>query len=130
MQETFYITLPDKFSTPANNKELLIFLIETFKPESKPYNTLIAALTEENKDKFGSSKFDAISFEIKNFDTNLLKGRLRIQYSLELTFSCSAIINDLKNQHTYFNFELHPHLASIHFEGDEYGHLRSTADEF
>jgi hypothetical protein len=130
MQEVFNIPLPDDLVIPQDNDQLIQAIDVIFQPGGEPYKNLIAALTEENKEKFGSSKFDALQFEVKRFDPATLKGRLRILYKLELTFSCSGIINDLKNQHSYWNFEIDKRLGHIHFKGDEYGDLRSTADEF
>jgi hypothetical protein len=130
MQEVFSIPLSDDLVTQQNNDQLQKAMEVIFHPGSEAYKSLIAALTEENKDKFGSSKFAALQFEVKRFDPATLKGRLRIQYKLELTFSCSGIVNDLNNQHSYWNFETDQQSSRMHFEGDEYGDLRSTADEF
>jgi hypothetical protein len=130
MQEAFDISLPDDLVIPQNNDHLQKAMEVIFQPGSQPYKNLIAALTEENKDKFGSSKFDKLQFEVKRFDSATLKGRLRIQYKLELTFSCSGIVNDLNNQHSYWNFETDRLSGRMHFQGDEYGDLRSTAGEF
>jgi hypothetical protein len=130
MQEAFNISLPDDLMIPQNNDQLQKAMEVIFQPGSEPYENLIAALTEENKDKFGSSKFDKLQFEVKQFAPATLNGRLRIQYKLELTFSCSGIINDLNNQHSYWNFETDQLSGRMHFQGDEYGDLRSTADEF
>ena len=130
MQEFFNIILPDDLVIPQDNNQLQKAMEVIFQPGTEPYKSLIAALTEENKDKFGSSKFDALQFEVKRFDPATLKGRLRIQYKLELTFSCSGIVNDLNNQHSYWNFETDLLSGRIYFRGDEYGDLRSTTDEF
>ena len=130
MQEVFNIILPDGLVIPRDNDHLQGAMEVIFQPGSEPYKSLIAALTEENKDKFGSSKFDTLQFEVKRFDPATLKGRLRIQYKLQLTFSCSGIVNDLNNQHSYWNFETDPLSGSMYFQGDEYGDLRSTTDEF
>jgi hypothetical protein len=130
MQEVFNIPLPDDLVTQQNNDQLQKAMEVIFHPGSEAYKSLIAALTEENKDKFGSSKFDNFQFEVKRFDPATQNGRLRIQYQLELTFSCSGIVNDLNNQHSYWNFETDRQSGRMHFEGDEYGDLRSTTDEF
>lgn len=130
MQEVFSIILPDDLLIPQDNNQLQKAMEVIFQSGTEPYKSLIAALTEENKDKFGSSKFDALQFEVKRFDPATLKGRLRIQYKLQLTFSCSGIVNDLNNQHSYWNFETDLQSGRINFQGDEYGDLRSTTDEF
>ena len=130
MQEVFNISLPDDLLIPQDNDQLQKAMELIFQPGTEAYKSLIAALTEENKDKFGSSKFDALQFEVKRFDPATLKGRLRIQYKLQLTFSCSGIVNDLNNQHSYWNFETDQQSGRMYFRGDEYGDLRSTTDEF
>ncbi|MET3977913.1 hypothetical protein ABIB62_000480 [Mucilaginibacter sp. UYP25] len=130
MQERFDIILTEGFNIPRDNDALQATIDNLFKPGMQPYNLLLEALTEENRDKFGSSKFDALTFEVKRFDAVTLNGRIRVNYRLQLTFSCSAIVNDLNNQHSYWNLEIDPTLNTAHFEGEEYGDLRSTANEF
>lgn len=130
MQEQFDITLPPQFVYPKDSAELQLAMQTLFEPGTHPYHLLLEALTEENKDKFGSSKFEGLKFEVRNFDAAVLKGRLRINYGLQLTFSCSGIVNNLNNQHSYWNFEIDKASITAHFTGDEYGELRSTADEF
>lgn len=130
MQEKFDIALPGNFVLPQDNDSLQLAVESLFTPGSQPYNLLLEALTEENRDKFGSSKFDALTFEVKRFDPVMLKGRIRVNYKLQLTFSCSAIVKDLDHQHSYWNFEIDPALNTAHFEGEAYGDLRSTANEF
>ncbi|MCO5936734.1 hypothetical protein NAF17_14415 [Mucilaginibacter sp. RB4R14] len=130
MQEKFDIALPGDLAISLDNDALRSTIEMLFKPGIQPYNLLLEALTEENRDKYGSSKFDAIAFEVKRFDPITFKGRIRVNYKLQLTFSCSAIVNDLHNQHSYWNFEIDPILKTAHFEGEEYGDLRSTSNEF
>ncbi|GGH09718.1 hypothetical protein [Mucilaginibacter phyllosphaerae] len=130
MQEKFDVALPDGCLLPQNDRQLLAVIQTVFMPGSQPYTLLINALTEENKDKFGSSEFEGLQFEIKRFDPQVLTGRLRITYQLRLTFSCSAIVNNLNNQHAYWDFTINAFTNTAHFTGEAYGDLRSTADEF
>ncbi|MFD0766468.1 hypothetical protein ACFQZI_16525 [Mucilaginibacter lutimaris] len=130
MQEEFNTPLPAGFKVP-DSAESIKHTVETlFTRGTEAYAMLIKALTEENKDKYGSSEFEDLTFEIKRFDAATLKGRMRINYKLQLTFSCSAIVNNLNNQHSYWNFELNPSFNAAYFTGEDYGDLRSTADEF
>ncbi|RYU89362.1 hypothetical protein EWM62_13615 [Mucilaginibacter terrigena] len=130
MQEKFDLALPGDFTIPRDNSRVQKNMNAIFSQGGEPYMTLVAALTEENKEKFGSPKFTGLHFEVKQFNPSLLSGRLRIKYNMELTFSCSGIINYLNNQHSYWNFKIDKALAVVRFVGDEYGDLRSTADEF
>lgn len=130
MQEKFKINLPDSFKMPADDAQVLATIEVLFAPGNSAYQLLLEALTEENKDKFGSSLFSGLQFEVKRFDPVDLNGRVRVNYKLQITFSCSAIVNDLNNQHSYWNFEIERHSNIAFFEGDEYGDLRSTSNEF
>jgi hypothetical protein len=130
MQETFEVSLPENFVAPKDQSQLHLWIKNLFRSDGVPYHKLLSALTEENKDKFGSSHFYDFTFETKRFEPDTLNGRLRIQYKLRLTFSCSGIVNELANQHSYWNFKLDPDAYTVYFIGDEYGDLRSTENEF
>jgi hypothetical protein len=129
MQETFDIILPEKFGPPKDFFQVQLMMEALFGPGTSQ-DKLLYALTEENRDKFGSPKFYDFTFEVKRYDHQSLNGRVRIQYKLQLTFSCSGIVNHLTNQHSYWNFNINPVTYKVHFVGDEYGDLRSTANEF
>lgn len=128
MKEAFDISYNQQL--PKTVAELPAFFETLFKPATEAHALLIEALKQEEKAKFGSPEIGALRFEIKRFDAETFKGRFRMQYDLQLTFSCSALINDLNNQHSYWNFELDPQTNILRFEGEEYGDIRSTADEF
>jgi hypothetical protein len=129
MQESFETIFPDGFSIPQSNEALETTLLDLFQPDSLAYQLLITALKLEIRDKFGSPEISNLQFEIKRFDAVSLKGRMRINYALQLIFSCSDITNNFQGQHTYWNFEINRQTSHIYFEGEEYGDLRSTADE-
>ena len=130
MQESFEITLPSGFTNPTINAELEQTLEELFQPDSDAHTLLITALKLEIRDMFGSPQITNLQFEIKRFDPDTLKGRFRIDYALQLIFSCSDITNNLNGQHSYWNFEIDKQTNLILLKGEEYGDLRSTNDEF
>ena len=130
MQESFEAILPAGFIIPEGNEAVEAALLDLFQPDSLAHRQLITALKLEIRDKFGSPEISNLQFEIKQFDTGSLKGRMRINYALQLIFSCSDITNNFHGQHTYWNFEIKRQTSRIYFEGDQYGDLRSTADEF
>lgn len=130
MQESFETAFPAGFTIPGNNAELEQALQGVFQPGSDTYESLITALKLEIRDKYGSPEISDLKLEIKRFDPAALKGRFRINYALQLIFSCSDITNNFNGQHSYWNFEMDNQTHLIHFQGEEYGNLRSTADEF
>jgi hypothetical protein len=130
VQESFETTFPAGFTIPTNNWELENALQDLFQPGSDPHESLITALKLEIRDKYGSPEISDLQFEIKRFDPSTLRGRFRVNYGLQLTFSCSDIANNFNGQHSYWNFEMNKQARLIHFEGEEYGSLRSTANEF
>ena len=130
MQEYFSFLLPGDLAVPQNNDELGLALKLWFQPGNKPYELLITALTLEIRDLFGSPVISSVQFEVKRYDPISLAGRVRINYHLQLTFSCSGIINEQPARHSYWNFNFDKTIGIAYFKGEEYGDLRSTHDEF
>lgn len=130
MRESFSVPLSTEHHLPTYDSDLIDFLTTLFSSEGSANSLLFEALKQEEKEKFGSPEIENLRFELKRFDPMTFKGRLRLRYNLQLTFSCSGLVNQLVDQHSYWNFELDRSSALIHFIGDEYGDLRSTADEF
>ncbi|WP_374948478.1 hypothetical protein [Mucilaginibacter sp.] len=129
MQEKFTAYLPPAFIMPGDNEQLLAAIDALFAIGTQTFAEIVEALKQEEKEKFGSPEITNLRFEVKRYNPVTLAGRLRINYDLQLTFSCSALVNDLNNQHSYWDFFIDPETRQIHFEGEPYGDLRSTAGE-
>jgi hypothetical protein len=130
MKERFKASLPANFILPTTDKELQAALTQLFNYQGRSFNNLAEALKAENREKYGLPEISNISFEVIKFEPELIKGRIRVNYNLHITFSCSAIINHQNNQHSYWDFDFNRHFNELYFVGDEYGDIRSTLDEF
>jgi hypothetical protein len=129
MQERFTTLLPAGFAIPENGEQLLIGLNLIFDPQEPALSSLASAIQYENKPKFGPSAISNIRFEVVHFDQDILKGRLRLTYDMQLTFGCEDLIKNHPNQHSYYNFTFNLGQAQICFESDA-PEAASTADEF
>ncbi|MBD1393532.1 hypothetical protein [Mucilaginibacter glaciei] len=130
MKESFSTAFPDNFCIPLVSEDIIPLAGVLFSPGTEAFYLLVEALKQEEKEKFGSPEITNLRFELKRFDPVKLNGRVRLLYDLQLTFSCSALVNGLNNQHSYWNFEIDEPSKTIYFEGEEYGDIRSTVDEF
>jgi hypothetical protein len=130
MKECFKASLPPNLSLPKTNQQLQQFITALFNQPGQNLNNLVEALKAENKDKYGLPEVTNLNFQVIDFDPNLVRGRIRVNFNLIITFSCSAIITNHNNQHSYFTFDYNRHFNELYFVGDEYGDIRSTLDEF
>jgi hypothetical protein len=130
MKERFKASLPANFILPTTDQELQAALTQLFNDQGRLFNNLAEALKAENREKYGLPEISNISFEVIKFEPELIKGRIKVNYNLHITFSCSAIINHQNNQHSYWDFDFNKHFNELYFVGDEYGDIRSTLDEF
>jgi hypothetical protein len=130
MKERFKASLPANFILPTTDQELQSALTQLFNDQGMSFNNLAEALKAENREKYGLPEISNISFEVIKFEPELIKGRIKVNYNLHITFSCSAIITHQNNQHSYWDFDFNKHFNELYFVGDEYGDIRSTLDEF
>jgi len=129
MQEQFDISFPAAFAIPENEANLKTSLEHIFAPQGPALSSLASAIQYENKPKFGPSAISNIRFEVVHLDQDILKGRLRLTYDMQLTFGCEDLIKNHPNQHSYYNFTFNLGQAQICFESDA-PEAASTADEF
>ncbi|QXV66199.1 hypothetical protein INP83_03660 [Mucilaginibacter sp. 21P] len=129
MNQSFNIDLPEGFVKPESLDDMGKFIERLFCDNSKAYAFLQSALQYENKSKFGPSSISNTTFSIEHFDEHTLKGRMRVNYDMQLTFGCEDFTKDHRNQHSYYEFGIDLQKNTIHFDGDVIEE-RSTADEF
>lgn len=129
MQQSFNIALPVGFSKPDSPDDILCFIEALFNPDSRAYPSLTSALQYENKPKFGPSTITNLALKLVAFDLQTLKGRVRINYDMQLTFGCEDLVKDHVNQHSYYNFVIDIANKNISFKSDII-ETPSPADEF
>jgi hypothetical protein len=129
MQQQFNVDLPSLFTIPENKESLARVLEILFDPEETPLSALISAIQYENKPKFGPSAISNLRYDVVQYDSITLRGRIRVGYDMQLTFGCEDAIKDHLNQHSYYNFRFIAGQSLLHVESDA-PEAASTFDEF